>query len=417
MLPAPRTLRTARRLVAVMTMLALLSAPFLRPDPVAAVLTHTVSITPTTATAGVATSFTVTVTNNSTAPQTDLQCVRVAVPAGVTLSGTPSVAAEDPPVPPGTPRAWSAPTVVTGALQTNRSVGNANIIQPGGRVHVTFTATMAAAGAYVFTTTAFGQVNCSGQAYTISGPHPTVTVTAVNSAPVLNSTGTPSFSPILEDTTGHPGDSVPTLIASGGAGYITDVDAGALQGVAVIGADAANGTWEYSTNSGGSWAALGAVSPAAARLLASAATNRLRFVPSANYNGSATLTLRAWDRTSGTDGATASTTANGGTTAFSTATDTASIAVQPVNDAPGFVAGADQNVAEDSGPQTVVGWATGISIGPANEAGQTAAFSVTGNTNPGLFAAAPAVGATGTLTYTSAPNANGSANCDPRAHR
>ena len=202
MLPAPRTIRTARRALAVATMLALLSAPFLSPDPVAAVLTHTVSITPMTAAAGVPTSFTVTVTNNSTPPQTDLDCVRIAIPAGVTLSGTPSVLAEDPPVPPGTPRTWTAPTVVTGALQTTRSLGMENVIQPGGRVHVTFTATMASAGAYVFTTTAFGQVNCSGQAYIISGPHPTVTVTAVNTAPVLDPAGTPAFSPILEDTDG-----------------------------------------------------------------------------------------------------------------------------------------------------------------------------------------------------------------------
>ena len=57
----------------------------------------------------------------------------------------------------------------------------------------------------------------------------------------------------------------------------------------------------------------------------------------------------------------------------------------------------------------MVGWATGITIGPANEAGQTAAFSVTGNTNLGLFSASPAVDAAGTLTYTPAPNANGSA--------
>ena len=64
---------------------------------------------------------------------------------------------------------------------------------------------------------------------------------------------------------------------------------------------------------------------------------------------------------------------------------------------------------EDAGAQTVTGWATAISPGPANESGQSVAFSVTGNTNLGLFAAGPAVAANGDLTYTPAPNAFGSA--------
>ena len=66
-------------------------------------------------------------------------------------------------------------------------------------------------------------------------------------------------------------------------------------------------------------------------------------------------------------------------------------------------------MAEDAGPQTVAGWATAISPGPANEAAQTVAFEVTGDTNPALFSAGPAVSPSGDLTYTSAPNANGSA--------
>ena len=57
-------------------------------------------------------------------------------------------------------------------------------------------------------------------------------------------------------------------------------------------------------------------------------------MPNANFNGTATITLRAWDQTSGANAATVSTTTNGGTTAFSTADDTASITVTAVNDAP-----------------------------------------------------------------------------------
>src|SRR5207245_10799908 len=43
------------------------------------------------------------------------------------------------------------------------------------------------------------------------------------------------------------------------------------------------------------------------------------------------------------------------------------------------------------------------------ESGQTAQFIVTNNTNSGLFSSAPGISASGTLTYTPAPDANGSA--------
>ena len=52
-------------------------------------------------------------------------------------------------------------------------------------------------------------------------------------------------------------------------------------------------------------------------------------------------------------------------------------------------------------------WVTGISPGPADEAGQTLTFSVTGNSNPSLFAGLPAISPQGVLTYTPAVNANG----------
>jgi Ca2+-binding RTX toxin-like protein len=56
----------------------------------------------------------------------------------------------------------------------------------------------------------------------------------------------------------------------------------------------------------------------------------------------------------------------------------------------------------------IAGWATAISSGPANESGQTVGFEVSNNTN-GLFSAQPAVSSAGVLTYTPAPNANGTA--------
>ena len=41
----------------------------------------------------------------------------------------------------------------------------------------------------------------------------------------------------------------------------------------------------------------------------------------------------------------------------------------------------------------VANWATAISAGPANEAGQTVHFNIVGNTNSSLFSVAPAVSA------------------------
>ena len=115
------------------------------------------------------------------------------------------------------------------------------------------------------------------------------------------------------------------------------------------------------------------------------------YTPALNYNGADSFTFKV------NDGLADSNTA------------TVAITVDAVNDPPSFSKGADQTVLEDAGAQTVTGWATAISPGPANESGQIVAINATGNTNPGLFAAGPTVAANGDLTYTPAPNAFGSA--------
>jgi hypothetical protein len=114
----------------------------------------------------------------------------------------------------------------------------------------------------------------------------------------------------------------------------------------------------------------------------------LSYTPAANANGSATITLTAHD-----DGGTA----NGGTDTSPTQTRT--ITITPVNDPPTFTAGPDQTIAKNAGPQTVNGWATAISPGPVDEAGQTVTFTVS-NDNNGIFVAQPDVAPDGTLTYT-----------------
>ncbi|HEX8409197.1 MAG TPA: tandem-95 repeat protein [Thermoanaerobaculia bacterium] len=122
----------------------------------------------------------------------------------------------------------------------------------------------------------------------------------------------------------------------------------------------------------------------------------LTFTPAANAYGSATITITAQDNGG---------TANGGVD--TSAPQTSTINVTGVNDEPSFAAGANQTAGEDAGAQSVSGWATAISAGP-NESGQTVSFVVANNGNA-LFSAQPAVASNGTLTYTPAANASGSA--------
>ena len=97
------------------------------------------------------------------------------------------------------------------------------------------------------------------------------------------------------------------------------------------------------------------------------------------------------------------------------AATTFDVTVAPVNDAPSFTKGANQTVLEDCGLQTVSGWATSMSAGPADEAGQTLDFVVT-NDNNALFSVQPAIAVNGTLTYMPAANGNGMATVTVSLH-
>ena len=89
--------------------------------------------------------------------------------------------------------------------------------------------------------------------------------------------------------------------------------------------------------------------------------------------------------------------------------------MNPVNHAPSFMTGVSQAVLEDAGAQSVGGWATNLSAGPSNEAAQALDFIVT-NDNNALFSTQPSVDATGKLSYTPAPNRNGSATVTVKLH-
>ncbi|MBI2924728.1 MAG: hypothetical protein HYY24_03375, partial [Verrucomicrobia bacterium] len=128
-----------------------------------------------------------------------------------------------------------------------------------------------------------------------------------------------------------------------------------------------------------------------------AADGPLTYTPAANANGSATVTVTVKDSGG---------TANGGVD--TSASQAFTINVNSVNDAPSFTKGADQSVNKDVGAQTVAGWATAISAGPADEAGQTLTFEASNNNNA-LFSAQPAIAANGALSYTPAAGATGTA--------
>jgi large repetitive protein len=119
-------------------------------------------------------------------------------------------------------------------------------------------------------------------------------------------------------------------------------------------------------------------------------TATVNYTPNLNYNGPDSFTYKASDDKGAED------------------TATISITVSPVNDAPTFTEGGAVTVNEDSEPYSAT-WATSISAGPADEAGQTVTFTVM-NDNNGLFSVQPAISSGGVLTFTPAPDAFGTAN-------
>ena len=229
----------------------------------------------------------------------------------------------------------------------------------------------------------------------------------LNDAPALADTVV-TLNAVNEDAPA-PAGPVGTLIATL-TGGVSDVDSGAVQGIAITAVDAGNGSWWYSTDDGTSWNALGVPGAASARLLAADGITRIYFQPNADYSGTlaTAITFRAWDRSSGVNGTVADTTVNGGATAFSAATDTAGLTVTPVNDEPGFTLGGNQTINEDAGAQTDVVFASALPGGGGDEAAQTFTYGVS-NDNNALFSAQPTIDASGTLTYTPAANAFGSA--------
>jgi Ca2+-binding RTX toxin-like protein len=165
----------------------------------------------------------------------------------------------------------------------------------------------------------------------------TLTAAGVNDAPTLSGAGT--LAAVDEDTASPAGAALSSLGLTA-----ADLD-GTVTGYAVVGntATPSQGTWQYSTNGGTHWHAIGEVSDGASALAFSAAT-LVRFVPASDYKGTpGSLTVRALDDTysggfsasgSAESRVTIDTTATGGTSSISSSSASIGTSITSVNDDP-----------------------------------------------------------------------------------
>ncbi|MFK8401434.1 DUF4347 domain-containing protein [Pseudomonas sp. BGr12] len=247
----------------------------------------------------------------------------------------------------------------------------------------------------------------------------TISVSSVNDAPVLIPSS-PMLNTLTDGDVNNVGQAVSSLIT----GQVSDVDTGAVQGIAITGLNSGvGGTWQFSLDSGASWQDVGTVSTASALLLRS--SDRVRFVPDGVHGTTASFTFKAWDQsgiTAGQQGFKLDASSSGGTTPFSLVSDTASVTVVEVNDAPtvtssggsaAFVEGADV-------ASTPVVVDSGLTVSDNDSPLlYSASVKITGNLRPSEdvlgFTNDPATmgdisgsynAATGTMTFTSASGAS-----------
>ncbi len=171
-----------------------------------------------------------------------------------------------------------------------------------------------------------------GTTTTTLTPDIAIAITPVNDAPTL--TRGAQLTTMTEGDTNPAGTLVTAILA--GSGY-ADAESGALQGIAIVGTNTTQGTWWYSSDGGANWLSMGARSDQNALLLAGDAGTMIRFIPATDFNGTAWIQYRAWDRTSGTAGSTVDLSdpaTLGGDTAFSAERQLGTVAVAAVNDAP-----------------------------------------------------------------------------------
>lgn len=216
----------------------------------------------------------------------------------------------------------------------------------------------------------------------------TLTVNAVNDAPVYSAVSNPAAS--NEDAGAQ---SVPSFVTSSATGPVAAV---------VFDESAQSLTGFTATITGTTGGLTFSSAPAVSGI------GTLSYQASPDSTGTATISL-----TLGDNGGTA----NGGVNV--SAAQTFTITVDGANDAPQFTLGGNPPaVNEDAGAQVVAGFATNVRPGPltaTDETGQGLTFTptITGTTGGLTFSSAPVVNeGTGNLFYTASPGSSGTATID-----
>ena len=124
----------------------------------------------------------------------------------------------------------------------------------------------------------------------------------------------------------------------------------------------------------------------------------LNYTPALNANGVATFVVSLTDSGG---------TIRGGVNAAPAQTFT--ITVNAVNDQPTFAAASPPASNEDAPQVVIANWASFNPRGGADEATQTGVYTISSPSNSALFSEVPMLGSDGTLSYTAAPDANGTA--------
>lgn len=160
-------------------------------------------------------------------------------------------------------------------------------------------------------------------AYSSTTATATITISAVNDAPIITAFNVATTS-IIEDITdvSNTGFTVASILSG-----IVDIDS-SEQGIAIT---AAQSGWQWRSSQAAGWQTVSS-SVTAALLLDSNSYVRYTSIP--NFNGTVTLTFKAWDLTTGTVGSTANVSISGGITAFSEQDSILSLTITAVNDPP-----------------------------------------------------------------------------------
>lgn len=277
---------------------------------------------------------------------------------------------------------WSPPNLNTGDTSTLTITGTVTNVGTG----ITNTAEVTASGKTDPDSTPNNGVTTEDD-YTSATQH-------VNFNPVLttsNASYLDTISVNIPDGS-NPGTLVSDLIARLTPGGISDADAGASQGIAINGATGTStGAWQYSTDGGSNWAAIGSPNNDSARLLASDANTRVRYVPNTGFKGTAKISFVAWDQTAGSNGGTGVTKFRTGLSPFSLAYDYAQVTV--TNAAPVLDASANPTL-----PQVLMN-ETGDTITGTSIESLIALTAGVSDTDPGAEQGIAVNGLTGTGTW------------------